>query len=307
MNVDERRVGISDDPHSESEVRAAVQFAVIQLCADIDTSISSRSQMSAKAIAALAELTYLYATTILSSDLEAFANHAGRKTITETDVKLVLRKHPDGLGERVEEFCRGRAVDQDGKNDSSSEPPIRPDRKKRGRPLKYSESYCDMAAGSSPGSKCTSSSSSSDDEVWLKSRRRQRAAATLTKPNPSLAGMNGTTTSRSGENPNSDEHAMMKTKLSNETRRKFLTDPDDSSTSDTDDDFVDQVSTTKPTGQLRNSSKRFLLPNRSSKSNECSNSSDGEDRYHLSGRDGSSRIKEILNGISSQDSVSSSN
>ena len=88
----------------ESELRAAVQYSVIQLCAEEDA--SSATRMSPKAIAALAELTYLYAVTSLASDLEAFAGHAGRKTISDADVKLAARKIPQGLLSKLEDFCR---------------------------------------------------------------------------------------------------------------------------------------------------------------------------------------------------------
>jgi centromere protein S len=87
----------------DSELRAAVQYAVIQLCSEDDE--NSSSQMSPRAVAALAELTCLYATHSLAADLEAFSSHAGRRTITETDVKLAARKIPDALLQRLNDFC----------------------------------------------------------------------------------------------------------------------------------------------------------------------------------------------------------
>lgn len=73
----------------------AVQFAVIQICQEQDTLTSSRT--SPRALAALAELTYQYVTKVLASDLDCFANHAGRRTINEHDVKLVVRRNPSIL------------------------------------------------------------------------------------------------------------------------------------------------------------------------------------------------------------------
>jgi centromere protein S len=87
----------------DSELRAAVQYAVIQLCSEDDENSSSR--MSPRAIAALAELTCLYATHSLAADLEAFSSHAGRRTITEADVKLSARKIPEALMQRLNDFC----------------------------------------------------------------------------------------------------------------------------------------------------------------------------------------------------------
>lgn len=87
----------------DSELRAAVQYAVIQLCAQDDS--ESTSKMSPRAIAALAELTCLYAQHSLASDLQAFSTHAGRRTITEADVKLSARKIPEPLLQRLNNFC----------------------------------------------------------------------------------------------------------------------------------------------------------------------------------------------------------
>lgn len=87
----------------DSELRAAVQYAVIQLCSEDDEQSSSR--MSPRAIAALAELTCLYATHSLASDLRSFSSHAGRRTINEADVKLAARKIPEALLQRLNDFC----------------------------------------------------------------------------------------------------------------------------------------------------------------------------------------------------------
>jgi histone H3/H4 len=71
----------------------AVQHAVIQICQQQDNLSSSRT--SPRALAALSELTFQYATDVLASDLDSFAQHAGRRTtINEQDVKLVVRRNP---------------------------------------------------------------------------------------------------------------------------------------------------------------------------------------------------------------------
>jgi uncharacterized protein with von Willebrand factor type A (vWA) domain len=61
--------------------------------------------MTKSAITALTELTYLYATTSLANDLEAFSQHAGRRTITPEDVQLVARKNPDNLLSKLQDFA----------------------------------------------------------------------------------------------------------------------------------------------------------------------------------------------------------
>jgi len=102
----------SSSPHidTKSDLRAAVQYAVIQICstaAEEEEDCAeqhSRTRMSPRAIAALSELTFQFTTTCLSADLEAFSNHAGRRTINMSDVLLVVRKHPDLLA-KLQDFC----------------------------------------------------------------------------------------------------------------------------------------------------------------------------------------------------------
>lgn len=85
----------------ESDLRSAIQFAVIQICAEEDADQVTR--MSPKALSALAELTFMYTQSALAPDLTAYCRHAGRKTITEADVKLVARKSENILS-RLEAF-----------------------------------------------------------------------------------------------------------------------------------------------------------------------------------------------------------
>jgi histone H3/H4 len=73
------------------DLRAAVQYAVAQICTEQE--LSAGSEMSSGAIQALSELAFQYATTSLSSDLQAFSSHANRKLIKVDDVMLVARKN----------------------------------------------------------------------------------------------------------------------------------------------------------------------------------------------------------------------
>lgn len=92
------------DQGEESELRAAVQFAVIQICAEEE--MRTKTKITPQAINALSELTYLYASTSLRNDLDAFSSHAGRKTIHEADVKLVARKNPDNLLDKLNQYAQ---------------------------------------------------------------------------------------------------------------------------------------------------------------------------------------------------------
>ena len=91
----------------EVDLRAAIQHAVMEIIeqedaqseggsADIHTKTSAQNS--------IAELVFMYATTCLGPDLVAFSQHAARKTITEDDVKLVARRNPAGILEKLEEF-----------------------------------------------------------------------------------------------------------------------------------------------------------------------------------------------------------
>lgn len=96
------------DQQDESEIRSAIHFAVIQICAQEET--HTKTKITSQALHALSELTYLYATTSLRDDLNVFATHAGRKTINESDVKLVARKNPDNLLDRLNQYAQEHFV-----------------------------------------------------------------------------------------------------------------------------------------------------------------------------------------------------
>lgn len=83
-------------------MRAALQVAIAHICT-AETG-NDGAQLTKSAITTLTELTYLYATTSLANDLEAFSQHAGRRTITPEDVQLVARKNPDNLLAKLQDF-----------------------------------------------------------------------------------------------------------------------------------------------------------------------------------------------------------
>jgi centromere protein S len=85
----------ANDEANSNEVRRALQHAVMQICTKAEE--ETDSSMTPHAIAALAELTYLYATTCLARDLDCFASHGNRRSINPDDVKLVARKNPEIL------------------------------------------------------------------------------------------------------------------------------------------------------------------------------------------------------------------
>lgn len=94
-----------NNQREESELRAAIQFSVIQICAQEE--MHTKTKITPQAISALSELTYLYATISLRNDLDVFSIHAGRrKTIDVADVKLVARKNPDNLLDKLNQYAQ---------------------------------------------------------------------------------------------------------------------------------------------------------------------------------------------------------
>lgn len=87
-----------------AEIRAAVQMAVIKvLGANKETSLTAR------ATATVAELTLQFVRCSLAPNLDAFAQHASRRRITEQDVLLSLRNHDEyrqKVLEKLEHFKR---------------------------------------------------------------------------------------------------------------------------------------------------------------------------------------------------------
>ena len=102
-DLDASRSNIPNDIEEETDLRAAVQYAVLQICNEEDQR-AGNTRTSPHAVASLAELAFLYATQSMAPDLDAYSNHAGRRTITEADVKLILRKNHNGLS-KLQSFC----------------------------------------------------------------------------------------------------------------------------------------------------------------------------------------------------------
>ncbi|XP_060775393.1 centromere protein S [Neoarius graeffei] len=70
-------------------LKAAVHYTVSKLCQSI--AAESEKEISKQAVAAIAEATFRQCE-IFAEDLEAFARHAKRHTITVDDVKLLARR-----------------------------------------------------------------------------------------------------------------------------------------------------------------------------------------------------------------------
>lgn len=103
-----------DEPDStrvttNNDLRRSLQYAVMQICGKEEE--ESLSSMTPQAVGALAELTFLYATTSLAKDLDCFSSHANRKSICPDDVKLVARKNPE-IRDKLDDFCSKSATTQ---------------------------------------------------------------------------------------------------------------------------------------------------------------------------------------------------
>jgi histone H3/H4 len=112
-----------NDDTEERDIRAALQYAVAQICMEEEMSDAS-THMSSQAVAALSELVYQYSTKCLSNDLIAFARHASRRTITLDDVRLVARKDPEGLQSKLASFARREKLSSGKKEDPRDSPPV---------------------------------------------------------------------------------------------------------------------------------------------------------------------------------------
>ncbi|NWH64487.1 CENPS protein, partial [Geococcyx californianus] len=76
-------------PLSPQRLRAAVHYTVGRLCQDVAE--DKQMQFSKQSVAAIAEMTFRQCETF-AKDLEMFARHAKRSTITTEDVKLLARR-----------------------------------------------------------------------------------------------------------------------------------------------------------------------------------------------------------------------
>ncbi|XP_027002794.2 centromere protein S [Tachysurus fulvidraco] len=79
-----------DDKEAYTQrLKAAVHYTVGKICQS--TATECEKQISKQAVAAIAETTFRQCE-IFAKDLEAFARHAKRQTITVDDVKLLARR-----------------------------------------------------------------------------------------------------------------------------------------------------------------------------------------------------------------------
>lgn len=78
-----------DKDEMHQRLKAAVHFTVGRLCLKIGE--EHRREFSRQTIAAIAETTFRQCD-IFAKDLEAFARHAKRSTVSADDVKLVARR-----------------------------------------------------------------------------------------------------------------------------------------------------------------------------------------------------------------------
>jgi histone H3/H4 len=158
-----------------SDVRAAVQYSVIQICSEEDA--GSTTKMSPRALAALAELTYRYATGCLAADLAAFAEHAGRRTVTDADVKLVARKN-EGVLRSLQEKLDEYALNNDGEADAAG---AATRKNKKRRTTKKKAPVIDLQGkGASTTDRfyeASSEDSSSDEEMMFEKTGAAAAAA----------------------------------------------------------------------------------------------------------------------------------
>ncbi|XP_067362216.1 centromere protein S isoform X1 [Channa argus] len=81
---------MSDDKdETQQRLKAAVHYTVGRLCQKL--SKDHRREFSRQVIAAIAETTFRQCD-IFAKDLEAFARHAKRSTVSTEDVKLLARR-----------------------------------------------------------------------------------------------------------------------------------------------------------------------------------------------------------------------
>ncbi|TRY69811.1 hypothetical protein DNTS_000589 [Danionella cerebrum] len=80
---------MDDSEAQKQRLKAAVHFSVASLCENI--AADSEKQFTKQTIAAIAETAFRQCD-IFAKDLEAFARHAKRHTVTMDDVKLTARR-----------------------------------------------------------------------------------------------------------------------------------------------------------------------------------------------------------------------
>jgi len=244
-----------------ADVRAAVQFAVIQLCSEDATA----PKMSPRALAALSELTYNYAVKCLAPDLDAFCQHAKRKFITESDVLLAVRKNEDAMTrvrEKLEEYAN--------RTDALLQPSKKAGISKKQRPK--------AAPKKNDSSSDSSSSSSSDDDVVVVERKK--------KPEPTNMFDGG-----SSEDDEAEWERLLKLRGDNKKASKPLQ-SDDSDSSTSSNAMKNQQQKKKP---------RFQWPTQqSNEDNSNNNPLLRQSKKPAAGKTGSSnsRVDEIIANMS---------
>ncbi|XP_075967249.1 centromere protein S [Anarhichas minor] len=78
-----------DEDETRQRLKAAVHYAVGRMCQRMTE--DHRRDFSRQVVAAIAETTFRQCD-IFAKDLEAFARHAKRSTVSSEDVKLVARR-----------------------------------------------------------------------------------------------------------------------------------------------------------------------------------------------------------------------
>ncbi|XP_026163605.1 centromere protein S [Mastacembelus armatus] len=78
-----------DQEETHQRLKAAVHYTIGQLCQKLGE--DHRRKFSRQVVAAIAETTFRQCD-IFAKDLEAFARHAKRSTVSTEDVKLIARR-----------------------------------------------------------------------------------------------------------------------------------------------------------------------------------------------------------------------
>jgi hypothetical protein len=294
----------------DSDLKAAVQFAVIHACLDPpDASSSSSAQLTPRALASLSELTCMFATTLLAPDLDAFRKHAAggsavrqTTTITVDDVLLTVRRNPElthqlqAFHEQEQQQTTAAASKRNNKKQKKQpENPVVIEKQS----MKTTTSKQDMTALDSD------SSSSSDDDDFMSSKaapttKRTKSSSTAATANPS-----STTNFRKpvydSLSSDSDVPNAFSKKLKVTATSALRSSVLGSSSSSDDDDL--QVSARRPKAPLVNNNKRrFRLSALKSHESASSPKSDVDDvlDHHPSPLQSTSSSHQHINGVSSR-------
>jgi centromere protein S len=247
-----------------TELRKAIQHAVIQACMDEDA--AGQTKMSPAALSTLSELTLLYVTTSLAPDLDAFADHAGRKTINESDVKLVARKNPSNLQQKLAQFCDEHLEQQPKSEPKKRTSMVNLQKKKPKKKPHHSDS-----------------SSSSDDDLLA------RKPAAVPKSRPALA--------PSDDDDDSDVQVVQVTGSRIAPRAlgsRNPTDLDNILGSSSDDELL-QPTHFKPT--TKKVANRFKLNFQKNTTQQAMNSSDDEEK-NVPPPVNTSKVQEFMDNMS---------